>query len=268
MKTYIINKTEKLPIKINYLNLKKNSNSLILFIGGSGDTKDDFNPLIEELQERINNYNFASFSFKGIEENKIFPLSNQTNDLKEVLKFFINKNINKFILIATSAGAYSTCEILGSNEFNKLIKKVILIDPADYYVEEAKKLKIYNTWSGSDEFKPTNRLVSCELFSIKGNFKIDVIHLTLKNYGNHDYIEKDFSKRGKSFPNAFPRLNTMMVKNFYETIPEKNKGKYLEIDNIPHGIFRDGKINQNILKVVNMLQEILIAYSLQLPANS
>ena len=97
-------------------------------------------------------------------------------------------------------------------------------NPADYYLNSNQD----HTWSGSQDYNPNEKVISDEIKEIIGNFKVDVVHLTLHNYGKTGYIEKEYINRGKNHREAFPRLNTQMVKSFYYKVPNTNKGRYLE----------------------------------------
>jgi len=75
----------------------------------------------------------------------------------------------------------------------------------------------------------------------------------LRNHGPNGYEEKDYQKRGQDNPKLFPRLNTKMVKKFYQNLPKKNQGKYIEDHQIPHGIKRDGDLKKNQLNLSNLI---------------
>lgn len=79
----------------------------------------------------------------------------------------------------------------------------------------------------------------------------------MRNYGNDDYIEKDNKKRKIDHPNGFPRLNENMVRKFFDPLPAKNKGEFLEVPNLPHAFKRDGDIDTNYEKMTELLFKLL-----------
>jgi len=83
--------------------------------------------------------------------------------------------------------------------------------------------------------------------------KVDVVNFTLRNYTKKGYA----MDRGKDDPNNFERLNNKMVKSFYDKTPIKNRGKYIEINRIPHAIMRDGNVKENVKKVGDLLFKLI-----------
>lgn len=110
---------------------------------------------------------------------------------------------------------------------------------------------------GAQEFAPDKPVVSDLLTGIQGNAIVDVVHLTLQNYGAGGYLDDKFEGRGINNLAGSPRLNTTMVKGFINKTPRNNRGQYLEVGNIPHAILRDGNIDQNIQKVLNIVSTLL-----------
>ena len=129
---------------------------------------------------------------------------------------------------------------------------MIFCDPADYYLNSEKLVK-KGTWSGSEKYQPKVKTVSSLLKKVKGKSKVHVVHFMLRNHGPNGYEEKDFKKRGQDNPKLFPRLNTQMVKKFYQNLPKKNQGKYIEDHQIPHGINRDGDKEKNQLNLSKLI---------------
>jgi hypothetical protein len=237
----------------------KINNSCLVLVGGSGDTIELFQPLANALAEKLPNYSICTFSFSSISKEKsIFEL--QTYELEEVFSFITHKkSFKKVLLWSTSMGVFSTIKLLNNSHFSKKINKVILFDPADYYLNDSSVNSEQDiTWSGSRIYDPNKPTIRSLIKNIKGTFTIDVFHLTLRNYGKKGYIEKDYIKRGGDNPTGFPRLNTNMVKSFHVDTPDVNRGKYLEIPDIPHGFVRDGNINKNIENVAKIISTTIL----------
>ncbi|MFA6004981.1 MAG: hypothetical protein WC775_00660 [Patescibacteria group bacterium] len=242
------------PISLNYFPLS-GSNEAVIFVGGSGDTRNTFNALVLELQKRTNRP-VVTFSFSGVEENKQPTLNQQTSDLLEILQY--SKSMLKFSSIAilcTSMGAYSTTEALLDKQFDPFISKVVFIDPADYYITEAQSLNP-KTWSGFESYNPNKETISQKLAKISSSVIIDVIHSFLRNHGPNGYLP--VADRGSDKFGYFPRLSTLMVKSFFDFTPDKNKGSYIEDEQIPHAFMRDGDIDKNIVRIVELIGTCLV----------
>jgi len=63
-------------------------------------------------------------------------------------------------ILCTSDGAYSTVNVLSSNKYIDLIDKVILLDPADYYLTFEDVDEPDFIWSGYEEFDPKGAISS------------------------------------------------------------------------------------------------------------
>lgn len=253
MKTFEVNYSyNKEPIKINYFDYK-NSNDAIVIIGGTGDHKDYFNDLAIQLLEKCHKI-IVEFSFRGYEEGKFITLKQQVLDLREVASFLISeKNIQNINLVCTSAGAYSASYMLVDKEFSNSVSKAIFIDPADYFIANENKYGEPSTWSGVDKFDVNFKTSSDLLTKIKSEVKVDVVYFTIRIYGKDGY-----SKDGvKDNPKLFPRLNAQMVKKFFSNTPNRNKGQYIEVNNIPHAIKRDGDANKNIKRLSDLIYKLI-----------
>ena len=68
---------------------------------------------------------------------------------------------------------------------------------------------------------------------------------------------RELEAASKDHEGKCPRLNTKMVKSFYENTPRRNRGVYKEVSGIPHGIFRDGDVEANTEKVAELLKEVI-----------
>lgn len=242
----------KESIHINFFSAPNPVSSVIL-IGGSGDTKDSLSPLAEALHSKQKNKNIYTFSFTGVEKNLSPTLKQQTEDLENVLNYIMKKNNTPIILICTSMGAYSAVNVMLSKTYLGHISHVIFLDPADYYIKDESREKGANTWAGFMDYNPTHETASFLLKQIKGNLKIDVIHLPLRNHGPDGYAQN----REIDNPQFYPRLNSKMAKSFYENVPVSNRGKYLEIRDIPHAFARDGNLNENVVVLTNFLNSLL-----------
>lgn len=127
------------PLKANVWD--QNSDKTIIIVGGDGDTKDSFITLVEKLIAKNIKQNIITFSFRGVEEDQIFPLHNTVSDLKEVTGWVKQNLSGKIDIVCTSAGAYSTVHVITDSNHYDLINRVIFVDPADYYIKDAQKKK-------------------------------------------------------------------------------------------------------------------------------
>lgn len=238
---------------IKVINEKQTKKCLVL-IGGSGDSSEKFVPLVKLISQELFDYSICTFTFTSSSATESI-LEIQSRELEQVINQLVNKySMTTLSLFCTSMGSYATVKLLAKGNFNNKIKKVIMYDPADYYLNS----KQDHTWSGSKTYQPNGKVISDELKAIKGKFMIDVIHLTILNYGKSDYINKEYYMRGKDYPEGYPRLNSQMVKSFYNKTPGTNKGKYIEVSDIPHGgIVRDGNIKENVKKVAKNIVDLL-----------
>ncbi len=183
----------------------------------------------------------------------------QAKELRDVMdQLYTTNQFESVDVFCTSMGAYASVKILVDMESDGLINKVIFFDPADYYLSSRfSTLEGEDTWSGYMDYDPKEEVVSDRLKDYVGIATIHVIHLTLRNHGPNGYVEKDYRDRGKDEPSAYPRLNTKMVKKFYDNVPSRNQGEYVEMGDVPHGFMRDGNIQRNNVKVAEMIEMLL-----------
>lgn len=239
-----------------YQSITSKSDQALVFVGGSEDTKDTFKGIVKLIRSKLTRFNICTFSFRSPVENK-HSLTQQSKDLEEVFDYLLDKKKIKFISIfCTSMGAYSTCYLLISKKYSKTIQEVIFFDPADYYLAEEKHHR-KDTWSGFEEYQPHRRVVSDLLKDVNTEVKANVIHLIIRNHGSEGYISEKYSQRGQNNSSFFPRLNTDMVKSFYNKLPKKNQGIYVEKPGIPHGFCRDGNVKQNQKRVADLIVKLL-----------
>jgi hypothetical protein len=155
-------------------------------------------------------------------------------------------------------GSFSTIKALKNRNYSDLFTRVILFDPADYLIDnKISDTEEDSTWSGAQEYSPTSQTISKELQNINSTAIIHVAHLILRNYSSSGYVDKEYLDRGNDHPTGCPRLNTEMVKSFYNNISTKNRGRFIEVPGIPHGFTRDGKINKNLLKISQLTAMLL-----------
>ncbi|MCX6730532.1 MAG: alpha/beta hydrolase [Candidatus Roizmanbacteria bacterium] len=231
------------------------SSSIILFVGGSGDSKDSFTSLITQLVVAFPHYKFITFSFRGVEDHKNLLLSQQIDDLKWVIKSILETDESKITLVATSNGAYSSSHILINPQFHRHIKNIVFLDPADHYINTQITVKEARTWTGLQPYLPSNPTSSTLLQHISSDIKINVVNFTIRNYGVEGYVE--MHDRGIDNKNKYTRLNNDMVKSFYQNTPNKNRGLYIEDDTLPHAFMRDGDVEKNIRRITHILQRCL-----------
>lgn len=230
-------------------------NKCLLLVGGDGDNIDVFSRLANDLDKALSNYRICSFDFstETIGDERLLDI--QAKELELLChQLFDNHHVTNITIWCTSRGAYATSKLLASGKFNDKISHVIMYDPSNYYTGISNN----GTWSGYQDYLPKSQVVSDVLTNIKGNTIIDVVHLTLRNYGPKGYFESEYINRGNDNPLGFPRLNTLMVKSFYSKLPQKNKGVYLEINTIPHGFVRDGDLQKNYERVVKSIKKLII----------
>lgn len=233
----------------------------LLLVGGSGDTAERFTPLVEQLSKRLLKHTICTFTMSSTCKEGESLLEQQAKELTEVVEQLVEQHkFAKFDLFCTSMGAYAAVKALVDPKYRQLFDKVIFFDPADYYLSSkfgSADGKL--TWSGYMDYSPTEPLVSDELKQYQGEVTIHVVHLTLRNHGTNGYVEAKYEDRGMDHVEAFPRLNTKMVKRFYENTPSKNRGTYLEVTDLPHGFIRDGGIQSNLVKVANVITRLMEA---------
>lgn len=231
----------------------------LLLVGGSGDTAERFTPLVSLLSKQLPQHTVCTFTMSSSCQNGESLLEKQAKELGEVMEQLKSNNkFTKFDLFCTSMGAYAAVKVLTNPTYSQLFDKVIFFDPADYYLSSSfGSADGELTWSGYMEYVPNESLISDELKQYQGDAKIDVVHLTLRNHCFEGYIDEKYEDRGKDHSEAYPRLNTKMVKNFYENTPTNNRGTYTEVGDLPHGFIRDGDIQKNLARVADVVTELV-----------
>lgn len=236
-------------------------NKCLVIVGGSGDTAEKLTPLTDTLAQDLPEYTVCSFGLSSRVDDGKNLLEAQAQELEQVFTELNSQYIfTDYVIFCTSMGSYSTVRTLNNPNYSKLISSVIFFDPADYPTSEELKFADADseiTWAGYADYSPKQPVISDELKNYTGSAKLHVIHLTVKNHGPKGYIEDDNKSRDKDSYDGHPRLNTAMVKKYYANIPKPNKGKYLEISNLPHALVRDGNIANNINKVVDIVRKLL-----------
>ena len=231
----------------------------LVLVGGLGDTVEIFQPLVNEMSQLLPDHSICTFDLSPSTQDKRGLLEVQTEELKEVFKDLTDKyHFSQLDIWCTSMGAYATTKLMVDPQFAGRLNHVIFFDPAAYYLtstfgtpgEEV-------TWSGHMDYQPREPVVSDMLTKLSSNVKVDVVHLTVRNHSSKGYIYSDYGKRGEDTPGEYPRLNTEMVKKFYSNLPDHNKGKYVEVNHLPHGFVRDGDIGDNLKKVAQVTADLL-----------
>lgn len=240
----------RLPIWVDFYTSEKSSKEVVIFVLGSGDNRLLNRDLLNQLSAKLNR-NVLCFSFRGREEGEDISPAQQLLDLEEVIQFLIEEDIAENIsLIANSAGAASVTNSAVLGRHKEKISTIIYMDPADYYlsIEE-----ISGTWDGNDEYDPEGKTFSSLLSGLKTRVIIHVVHYTIRNCKNGRYAED----RGRDYEDGQTRLNTDMVKSFYENAPQQNRGKYLEDSVIPHAYIRDGDVHENISRMTDIISNLV-----------
>lgn len=242
---------------------KDRTTSCFLIVGGLGDRGEDYSELIRILKSQLTQYTFCTFTLSQSASSNDELLAIQTRELEEVVTDLIHKDSFETITIYTSSmGAFATTQLIVNPKCGNYVNRVLYFDPADYYLEgNATKSSGSVTWSGHEDFNPERPTVSSLLLNMQGDMKIDVVHFTIKNYGPMGYYGDNFLDRGVGHADCFPRLNTQMVKSFYLNTPIPNRGRYLELDNLPHGYFRDGYLEKNLITLDQSIRKILLTES-------
>ncbi len=234
----------------------KASLDALLLVGGSDDSKDSYNNLISRLKSIFPQHKIVTFSFKGVEDNSDLPLAQQTEDLLEICDEIINKSDTSISLIATSNGAFSASHIIIDNRYSAYFKNIVLLDPADHYIDTQETVRSSRTWTGLQKYEPTKPTSSSLMKKITSGIIVHVINFTIRNYGMDRYVE--IKERGVDNEKMVSRLNNDMVKSFYEQTPRANRGFYIEDNSLPHAFMRDGNIDKNIVKIIDSLRKCIL----------
>lgn len=234
----------------------KASSDILLFVGGSGDSKDSYNNLISRLVPIFPQHKIITFSFKGVKDNLDLPLTQQTKDLMEICDEIINKSDTSISLVATSNGVFSTAHAIIDNRYSTYFKHIVLLDPADHYIDTQETVRSSRTWTGLQKYEPIKETSSSLMEKIVSGIKVHVVNFTIRNYGTEGYVED--KERGIDNLKMVSRLNNDMVKSFYEHTPLVNRGFYIEDNSLPHAFMRDGNIDKNIDRVTDILRKCIL----------
>lgn len=226
--------------------------NVIVLVGGYGDDKDTFNPLVTALKKELpNSDTLVTFSFSS-KEGCVPTFTNQINDLRLFLKHLLKETaVETFTIICTSDGAVSSTYALFDPDLKDKINKVIYLDPAIYYTSSLDQEPDF-IWHGFVEYAPEEEVIGDLFGEYEFDATLDVVHLIIKNYNPTGYAE-DLRDRGEDNPKMHTRLSTNMVESFYMSIPDKTKGKYIELNGVPHAFMRDGDVESNIEELVKLL---------------
>lgn len=231
------------------------ASSCILIVGGSGDSKDSYEELIDRLTPLIPERAVVTFSFRGVEEKIDMPLAQQIQDLKDVMDTL--KNMQAISIVTTSNGAFSVAHLLTDPERRKAVRSIVLLDPADHYCDTQETVKSSRTWTGIDVYVPTRKTTATLMGEISSTVTVHVVNFTLRNYGRDGYA--DPSLRGVDDPNRYARLNNEMVHSFYANTPPQNRGQYREDNTLPHAFMRDGDRQKNIGTILSLLTRTILS---------
>jgi pimeloyl-ACP methyl ester carboxylesterase len=228
----------------------------LIFIGGSGDDRNYFENICVSLSLK-STWDIFTYSIRGLETGRQFPLYQQILDLREVVDFILNsKKYKSIILVSTSMGSIAMSAMLVDPGYGKYFSKAVYLDPADYYLK-LNSLTEPDTWSGEKEYCPVEPTVSDMLVDIRSQVKVYVVGFYLNNCIKNDYAFSDFVQRGIDVAGGHPRLNQKMTKSFFEKTPRDNRGNYIENHTLPHAFERDGDIARNENEVVKILVGVL-----------
>lgn len=245
----------KYSLKLNYFPSDDKERVLIM-VGGDGDTRENLSRIASLIQKDFESLNVITFSYRGVEEKDELGLDQPVTDLREVINYSIGElGFREIIIFATSFGAFPTCHIIVDEDFSESIREVIFFDPADYYLKNHFEKRGKSCWKGYEKYPRNEKVVSDLLKDISTNVKISVVNLTIRNYTKNGYVPEE--ERGQDHPGEYPRLSDDMVKAFWEKTPERNRKKYMEDNTVPHAIIRDGDIEYNAKRTVEIVKELL-----------
>lgn len=235
-------------------NKEIDSQQVIIVVGGDGDSKEYLAPFNKALSESIK-MPIISFSYSMEHILTLEDMEVSTLELKEVIKESEKSfPYRKIILVLTSSGSIPSTNCILDSEVNGSIQRAIYLDPANYYTTKEGKSVMEECWKGAVEFNPIHPVISDKMKDISCGVIIDVVPFTIRNtYGNR-YVEEE--KRGIDHEGLYTRINVEATKAFYLSTPESNRGRYLEIDSVPHGFLRDGDISKNIETLVSTVKEL------------
>lgn len=243
-------------LKINLYRKKSGNERIIIMIGGFGDDRNYFKNICHKIIEVKSDCDVCSYSIRGLETGKSFPVFQQIIDLREVLDLLIKRGYQTFDLVCTSMGSISMTAVMVDKKYDKYIKNGIYLDPADYYLK-FDILTEPDTWSGYVKYEPKEPTVSILLRNLDSDVKVSVISFLLKNCINNNYLYSEYSKRGVDVPNGHSRLSVDMTRSFFENTPIKNKGEYIENKSLPHGFERDGNVAKNEKEIVSIVSVLI-----------
>lgn len=236
---------------INLLLFRKSSSKIAIFVSGSGDTKDSFIPIAKLLSDEIKT-SLLSFSFRGRESEKEYPPVQQITDLKAVIDYLKGEGFSEISLMPTSMGFISVAKILSDNNYQDLWGNMLMLDPADYPTDHSR-----GTWSGNNKFNTDKPLYSDYLKSIEGNYKVNVVFFSLRNF-TENYRDYTNEQRGIDNENAFSRLNINMTRNIYNSVPKKNQGDFVVDKSLPHAFSRDGNPDRNHKVIADYIRQFIL----------
>lgn len=227
----------------------------VLLVGGSGDTRAMFDGFAQQLQQQTGSH-IVTFAFRGVESGLPQPLRQQATDLTEVLDYLVAQvKVPRITVVCTSAGAFSVSLALASGRYNGFVDHAIFMDPADYTLDGAAQINPY-TLSGLQMYSMPSESAATALGRITDSkLIVDVLFFTIRNFGRNGYVTP--SLRGTDDPQLYTRLNKTMVKSFYNNPPAANRGRFIELHNVPHAFVRDGNIACNIQSIVNAVTGLL-----------
>ncbi len=237
------------------------SNKSLIYVGGSSDTKETLEPLITAL---LNDNIFDQIIVVAFGQEDgdfvIDDLLSQPKQLENTIEALLEKEtilLETTTILGTSMGAFSLVCVLANNRY-VAFERVIFLDPADYYLDGLRSSEddASYTWSGSAQYQPEKETAASLLPNISLAAKIDVVFLSLRNYMTDGYVEAAYKDRGADHVDGYSRLNADMVRAFYDKLPEKNKGRWVTNNVLPHRFMRDGDVEKNVQEVATLLSEL------------
>lgn len=241
---------------MNYNLYKGNdSNELIVFYGGTGDTKEIFHDLATELSQKHNLSCCAWDYSKEYRHDADVDGEAIIQDVRNLFQELEEEGYDDFTSWGTSLGAVPAVFSAVYTDAN--ISTLILMDPADYYTDPIEFKKHPETWNGGEKYEPTSKTVSNLLANMEGKTKVNVVHFGLRNCRDKGYIDENYEDRWKDYEYGIPRLSYDMAKSFYDCTPERHRGEFIEDKQLPHGIFNYGDVKKNQERLVELTLEFI-----------
>lgn len=250
---FVIDSSKKeYPIRITYFKSSKGSKDILIYAGGSGSTNADERGLMETLYKSTD-LNIISFSYAGREEGEDFGRMQTYDDLERVLNYVTDNMPYNIVLVGNSDGAIPVTYSIVQGKYKEKVRCAIYLDPANYYLDLS---RVINAWTGFDKYEPDAPTTSSLLADLSPNTKVYVVHFTIRNCKDNRYPE-DIKLAGVDNPEGHTRLNTDMIRSYFDSTPIAIRGEYIELAGVPHSYVRHGNATENYSNIAGVIKLIL-----------